>query len=148
MTTTETVRLTDDDLENLARTHLATNPDDTAQDVFRAIRDGGYTGLLQSFQVHEACEKIRPTPTLTTVADARATMEDLAGRYDWVSVFWDRGWGDSGQVADISITVDGDGQMPIARITDDVYRDLLAQGIIAPNSLRTYKARKSHDFKG
>lgn len=86
-------------------------------------------------------------PTLTTTDDAITFMNELAETNDWVSVFWDRGWGDSGQVAEISIIVDGNGQQPKALITAEVYAKLLRDGVIPPNSLRTYKARRLHDFK-
>lgn len=86
-------------------------------------------------------------PTLTTVEDAHALLRELAESHDWVSVFWDRGWGDSGQTAEISIIVGGNGQEPKAFITPEVYRDLLAQKIVGENSLKTFKARRTHDFK-
>jgi hypothetical protein len=143
----ETTHLTDDNLVELAHTHLAAHPDATSLDVYQAIRDSGYEGVLQSFQVHNACEKIRPIPTLAAADDAVALMNRLAERYEWVSVFWDRGWGDSGQPLEISIIVDGDGQAPLAWLTRDVYRELLAQQAIQPNSYGGYKARKLHDFQ-
>ncbi|MCW6008707.1 hypothetical protein K1W54_29800 [Micromonospora sp. CPCC 205371] len=86
-------------------------------------------------------------PTLTTVEDAHAMLRELAETHDWVSVFWDRGWGDSGQPLEISIIVDGNGQQPLAWITADVYRALLDQGIIPANTLKTFKARKLHNYK-
>lgn len=86
-------------------------------------------------------------PTLTTTEDATNLMAELAASNEWVAVFWDRGWGDSGQPVDISIIVDGDGQNPKAWITPDVYTELLKQHTIAPNSLQTFKARRIHDFK-
>lgn len=86
-------------------------------------------------------------PTLTTVATATAMLNDLAQTHEWVSVFWDRGWGDSGQVAEISIIVDGNGQEPKAWLIHDVYNQLRADGVIAANSLKTFKARRIHDFK-
>lgn len=86
-------------------------------------------------------------PTLTTITGARAMLEMLAEDHEWVSVFWDRGWRDSGQPLEISIIVDGDGQDPKAWITREVYQELLPTGTIQPNSLKTFKARKLHDFK-
>lgn len=87
------------------------------------------------------------TPTLDTTAAAVDLMRALAaaGR-PWVAVFWDRGWGDSGQVAEISIITDGDGQNPHAFLTPQVYELLRVQDIIEPNSLQTFKARKIHKF--
>lgn len=85
-------------------------------------------------------------PTLTTVHDAHDLLRDLANSHDWVSVFWDRGWGDAGQSAEISIIVDGDGQQPRARITADVYEALTAARIVESNSLKTYKARRLHNY--
>lgn len=86
-------------------------------------------------------------PTLTTVDETAATLTELAKTNEWVSVFWDRGWGDSGQTAEITIIVDGNGQQPKAHITADVYRALLDAGTIHPNSLNTFKARRLHDYK-
>jgi hypothetical protein len=86
-------------------------------------------------------------PTLTTVDEAAALLNELAETYDWVCVFWDRGWGDSGQIAEISIIADGDGQNPKARITDDVYNGLRQQKVIQPNSYVGFKKRRLHDFK-
>jgi hypothetical protein len=86
-------------------------------------------------------------PTLTTTDEALAFMRDLAETHDWVSVFWDRGWGDSGQVAEISVIVDGDGQQPKAYLTAEVYKQLRADRSIPENTLKTFKARRLHDFK-
>lgn len=85
------------------------------------------------------------TPTITTTDDARSLLAQLAESNDWVSVFWDKGWGDS--PLEISIIVDGDGQAPRAYLTNDVYRQLLADGTIRVNSLKTYKARRLHDYR-
>ena len=140
--------MSQEQLDEFARDYLATNPAATPKDVFAAIRASGYQGLLQSFQVHRACEAVRPTPTLADIAEAVDLMAALSERYEWVAVFWDRGWGDSGQKAEISIIVDGDGQMPLAWLTPELYADLLNCRAIAPNSLHTFKARRLHDFLG
>jgi hypothetical protein len=86
-------------------------------------------------------------PTLSTVDDAHSLLRELAETHDWVSVFWDRGWGDSGQPLEISIIVDGNGQQPKAFITADVYEALRQQEIIPANTLKTFKARSLHNFK-
>lgn len=86
-------------------------------------------------------------PTLATTEEAITLMDRLAADHEWVAVFWDRGWGDSGQVAEISIIVDGDGQNPKAYITADVYRRLCDAGTVGPNSLETFKARRVHDYE-
>lgn len=86
-------------------------------------------------------------PTITTVEDAHSLLKQLADSHDWVSVFWDRGWGDSGQKAEISIIVDGNGNDPKAMITTDVYRALLNQKIIGTDCYAGFKARRDHDFK-
>lgn len=86
-------------------------------------------------------------PTLTTVEDAHALLRQLAEAHDWVSVFWDRGWGDSGQTAEISIMVDGHGNDPKAYLTKDVYRALVNQGIVGEDTYGGFKARRIHDFK-
>lgn len=91
---------------------------------------------------HRTC-----VPALDTVEDAVAVLDQLRDRYEWVSVFWDRGWGDSGEEAEISIIEDGNGQAPRAYITASVYERLVVSGTVAPNSLRTFKARKLHDYK-
>jgi hypothetical protein len=85
-------------------------------------------------------------PQLETAAEAEALMQELAQTNEWVSVFWDRGWGDSGQPLEITIIVDGNGQMPKALIDKEIYDGLREAGLIDPNSLQTYKARKLHDF--
>lgn len=86
-------------------------------------------------------------PTLTTADEAHALLRELAETHEWVSVFWDRGWGDSGQTAEISIIVGGNGNQPLAWITPDVYLELRERKLIAANSLKTFKARRIHDFK-
>lgn len=90
---------------------------------------------------HQVC-----VPILVTTDDALRAMQNLAAENERVGVFWDRGWGDSGEVAEISIIVDGNGQNPRAFITPDVYNFLLLGNVIAPNSLYTFKARKFHEF--
>lgn len=85
--------------------------------------------------------------TIATVDEAKAFLDKLAQDNDWVSVFWGRGWGDSGQKAEISVIVGGNGQDPKAYLTDEVYRSLLADEVIPPNSLKTFKARRLHDYK-
>jgi len=53
MTDQQIAEMTEADLTEFARRHFAEHPDDIARDVFKAIRDSGYTGILQGFQVHE-----------------------------------------------------------------------------------------------
>ncbi len=84
-------------------------------------------------------------PTLTTVEEATALLAQLAETYDWVSVFWDRGWGES--PLEISIVVGGNGQDPKAHLTDEVYRALRSAGTIPPNTLKTFKSRRLHDYR-
>ena len=84
--------------------------------------------------------------TLTTVTAAHDQLRSLAEQYDWVSVFWDRGWGEDSGPAEISIIVDGDGQHPQAHLTPEVYAALREQQVIKPDTLKTYKARRLHDF--
>lgn len=112
-------------------------------------RDDAYIreNELSTEERNEMTDQQTTVPTLTAVEDAHALLRELAESHDWVSVFWDRGWGDAGQTAEISIIVDGDGQQPKALITPEVYRDLLAQKIVGENSLKTFKARRVHDFK-
>jgi hypothetical protein len=86
-------------------------------------------------------------PALGTSSMAISLLESLRKEHEWVSVFWDRGWGDSGQKVEISIIVDGNGQKPLAYITKSVYKELLASGAIEPNTLQTFKARRLHDFQ-
>lgn len=87
-------------------------------------------------------------PQLETPAEAEALLQQLAQGNKWVSVFWDRGWGDVGNPLEITIIVDGNGQMPKALIDKPIYDDLQARGIIDRNTLQTFKARKLHDFCG
>ena len=63
-----------------------------------------------------------------------------------IDVFYDRGWGSA--PLQISIIVDGNGQKPLAFLTETAYRELLESGVIAPNCLHTYKARKCHPYIG
>ena len=63
-----------------------------------------------------------------------------------VGVFVDRGWGDA--PLQITIIVNGDGQRPVASLSRETYQQLLADGIVGENTLRTHKARKFHQFKG
>lgn len=86
-------------------------------------------------------------PTLATVDDAHNLLRELAETHDWVSVFWDRGWGDNDNPTEISIIVDGDGQQPKAYLTPAAYASLVDQGVVGDNTLMTFKARRSHDFK-
>lgn len=91
--------------------------------------------------------KLGCLPTLDTVAVAVDLMRALVSAgHGWVSVFWDRGWGDGGEIAEISIIEGGNGQNPRALITPEVYAELCSDGLIKPNSLQTYKARRVHDF--
>jgi hypothetical protein len=84
------------------------------------------------------------THLIDDLTSATNLLAELARDNDWVSVFWDRGWGDA--PLDISIVVDGNGQAPTARITPAVYSALLDAGTIRGNSLRTRKARRLHDY--
>lgn len=115
-------------------------------DVRDALMAADFEGGAQSFQIYAAVQKVRPTPTLTTTAEAVQLMADLSARFDDVGVFWDRGWGDHGEEAGISIIVDGDGQAPVAWLTDDVYDDLRSTSVIGPNVLNTFKARRFHEY--
>ena len=59
-------------------------------------------------------------------------------------VFVDRGWGDA--PLKISIIRDGNGQKPLAFITYDTLKQLQTSGLLGPNCLVTYKARKLYPF--
>jgi hypothetical protein len=96
----------------------------------------GYNGGMVTYRI-DVCE---------TTAEAEALMRRLAKDNEWVSVFWDRGWGDSGQVAEISVIVDHNGQMPKALLTPDIYKELQASNVIRGNTLQSFKARKIHDL--
>lgn len=85
-------------------------------------------------------------PQLETSAEAEEMLQELAQSNEWVSVFWDRGWGDVGNPLEITIIVDGNGQMPKALIDATIYEDLRQREVIDRNTLQTYKARKLHDF--
>jgi hypothetical protein len=144
MTMTEPIIPTDEQLAEFVTTHLAAHPDDDAYAVRDAARAAGWR--VQGFEVFYACEKVRPIPTLGTVADALEFMTTLRQRYDDVAVFWDRGWGDSGERAEITVIVGGNGQMPLARLGDGVYRDLVADGLVGADCYGGFKARRVHDF--
>lgn len=87
--------------------------------------------------------------TLTTLAEAHDFLRHLAAddAHEYVSVFWDRGWGNSVDPAEISVIVDGDGQNPKAYLTADVYRQLVAEKVVGANVYVGGKARRTHDFK-
>lgn len=85
-------------------------------------------------------------PELESAAEAEDLLAELGSVHEWVSVFWDRGWGDSGQPLEVTIIVDGNGQMPKALLNREIYEDLLERGVIRDNSLQTFKARKLHDY--
>lgn len=86
-------------------------------------------------------------PTLSTVEEATALLNQLAADNDQVWVFWDRGWGGHGEPAEISIIAGDDGGNPSAHITSDVYRILCDRKTIAANSYGGFKKRRCHDFK-
>lgn len=94
---------------------------------------------------HQTVTAAPEVPTLTTVDEATALLAQLAETHDWVSVFWDRGWGES--PLEISVIVGGNGQDPKAYLTDDVYRALRAAEVIPPNTLKTFKSRRLHNYK-
>ena len=141
---TEPIVPTDEQLAEFVTTHLAAHPGDDVYAVREAARAAGWR--VQGFEVFCACEKVRPIPTLGTVAEALEFMTELRGGYDDVAVFWDRGWGDSGQQAEITVIVDGNGQMPLARLGDGVYRDLVRDELVGANCYGGFKARRFHDF--
>lgn len=87
--------------------------------------------------------------TIETAKEAIDLMRELRkdSKNVHIAVFWDRGWGDVGNAINISIIVNGNGQKPIAWITKEVYKELLTKRHIKPNSLRTFKARKCHDYE-
>lgn len=87
------------------------------------------------------------TETLTTVTEVEALLRDLAETHDWVSVFWDRGWGDDDNPAEISVIVDGHGDQPKAHLTKAVYAALVDSGVVGEDSYGGFKARRIHDFK-
>lgn len=93
-----------------------------------------YRGYPDAYEIN-VCE---------TTQEAEDLLAELASTHEWVSVFWDRGWGDS--PLEISIIVDGNGQNPKAVISKEIYHDLLDLGAIRTNSLQTFKARKLHDY--
>lgn len=86
-------------------------------------------------------------PIVDTTDDAETLLQQLRARHGDVAVFWDKGWGDADTALEISVIVDGDGQWPYAYLTESVYERLVVFGVVAPNSLRTFKARKLHDYE-
>lgn len=87
------------------------------------------------------------TDLITTIDQAITTLDNLRAQHDDVGVFWDRGWGDNDETADISIIVDGDGQQPHARINATVYALLVDRQIIDADSYIGFKARRIHAYK-
>lgn len=149
MYTTQQIADNQQALEDAARAYLADHPDALIHDIHAAIRDSwDEPSRAQPFMVFQAVAQVRPTPTLAAVDDAMALMTRLAKRFEWVAVFWDRGWGDHGETAEISIIVDGNGQMPYAYLTAELYKELRSRGVIAGNTYGGFKARRVHDFTG
>jgi hypothetical protein len=142
--TTDPIQPTDEQLRDLAAAHLAANPDDSAWEVLEVARAAGFR--VQPFQAQNAVEHVRPIATLATIADAAAFMTKARDRYGEIAVFWDRGWGDSGKAAEITVVANSNGQIALARLTSGLYEDLRRDELIAENSLQTYKARRFHDF--
>jgi len=62
-------------------------------------------------------------------------------------IFRDRGWGDHREKANITIINDGNGNAPLAAITQETYEILLKHPQVMPNSYSGFKARRIHDFK-
>lgn len=135
---------TDEQVEEFARPYFADHPAADHKDALDAFRATGQR--IQSFQFARVADRLAPIPTLDTAEAATSFLAGMATRYEWVSVFWDRGWGDSDQKLEITVIQDGDGQLPLARVTPDVYRELRESGVIARNSLQTMKARRLHDY--
>jgi len=100
------------------------------------VRTETYKGYPDSYEI----------PVCESAQEAEDLLGELVSTHEWVSVFWDRGWGDSGQPVEISIIVGGNGQNPKALLDKEIYRELLDNGVIRPNSLQTFKARKLHDY--
>lgn len=134
-----TDQLTQDQIDEHARTHLATHPDATVAEVFEAIRASGFNGLLQTFQVHAAVVKVRPLPTLLTFTEALDFLRAAHDRHGDVGLFW------CGN-ADITVIADGDGQAPLANVDPEVYRDLVQREFVGENSYVGAKNRRFHDY--
>lgn len=80
------------------------------------------------------------------ITDDLETVIEIAMRLKDPEIFYDRGWGDSGQKAAISIINDGDGQFPYIFMSKKVYESLKERKLIGENILQTFKARKIHKF--
>lgn len=63
-----------------------------------------------------------------------------------VAVFYDKGA--SKQPSDISIIADGDGQKPLAFISEETYSRLQKAAVIGTNNLITFKTRRNHPYLG
>lgn len=77
---------------------------------------------------------------------AEEAIEIMMG-LDSPMIYFDRGWGDHGEEAEITIINDGNGNKPFARITKETYKELLGHPQVMPNSYSGYKARRIHDFR-
>lgn len=69
---------------------------------------------------------------------------DLMRRTEDPDVFTDRGWGD--QPLEITIISCGDGQSPLAKITQETLDRMKREKVVGPNCLRTHKARKLYPY--
>lgn len=138
--------LTGSEVEDFAASYLAQHPHATHADVAGAMRESYPDRPLHNHTLVEVCEQMSPIPELDTGEDARRFLAEMAARYEWVSVFWDRGWGEHGEAAEITVIQGGNGQIPLARVSAEVYRELREAGTIAANSLQTMKARRVHNY--
>lgn len=138
---------TGEQIEAFAGPYFATNPSALHISALKAFREAT-DRPVQSFQFAAVAERLSPIPILETAEAATSFLAALATQgFEWIAVFWDRGWGDDPQqTTDITVIQDGDGQLPLARVTPGVYRELCKSKVIAPNSLQTFKARRLHEY--
>jgi hypothetical protein len=82
---------------------------------------------------------------MSDLLDADAAIELMIKTKD-AAVFADRGWGNS--PLEISIISGGDGQNPLAFISQETMAELKQRKVLKPNSLQTFKARSLYEFRG
>lgn len=79
--------------------------------------------------------------------EAISIMEKIKKETDDIAVFTDHGWGDDPSMeTEYTIIRDGDGQNPLAHITQNTFARLREEGLIGPNRLQTFKARTLHYY--
>jgi hypothetical protein len=93
----------------------------------------------------EVSTPTKPTPTLDAAA-AKKLMAKIYQKETLDVCVWVDGRGK--YPADIYIAKNGDGQVPLAMLSNETYQQLLADGTLRPNTMVPYKSRMIHAYHG